>query len=190
MSRNLRYQFRCDCGRPVRTDSTMVVSIGKCWICRQPVRDKLRPFVGRRLEYSATMERLGWHDRGYVNVCFAEVRSAAGELVADHLWMPWTGPLVQMELRPRERVRFTAVAATYHKRGGALDYRLRDMRDAVRISADHDGGKRSDAEAVSVDGVSKTGVGQSAILHAGTSAPGLQRTETQPAATREALPNL
>ncbi len=112
------------------------------------MREELKKREGVRSEFTAAFLRYGWR-RGYHNVrtaLFIDVRDKRGELVTDHQWFVVGTQIVELDLKPYDRVCFVARSGAYLKgrsefsSGGRtekqVDYRLKDYRNMRRVSGE------------------------------------------------------
>ena len=91
--------------------------------------------------FVATFERFNHRDMPYPSLLLRDVTTAAGEPVADHVWVRSTLSLASAPLKSGCRITFEARAVPYQRANGTQDYQLGFVRNVKVMTptewADH-----------------------------------------------------
>ena len=98
------------------------------------MREELIPYVGRRLAVVGTVDRFGcrplFADLYTPTVCIRDVRTTAGDLLADHVWLSVGARLAAIDPQIGDVLAFRASVRPYgkHKLVQRRDGRYRYLR--------------------------------------------------------------
>jgi hypothetical protein len=103
------------------------------------MRDAPAPLVGQRLTVVAVFKSaspwpLAWARRGRAALLVG-VASPQGELLADHLWVPWGRALAALGLKGGMRFELRGLVVRYRRADGSEDFSLADVRAARRLTS-------------------------------------------------------
>jgi hypothetical protein len=93
------------------------------------MREKLKEICGVRARFRGRFERFGERTSGgYVKrmALLSDITDSKGNEMCDHIWLNLTKAVKALELKPGDRIEFTARVRPYTK--GYYDNRQRDYR--------------------------------------------------------------
>jgi hypothetical protein len=101
------------------------------------LREKLAPLLGQRRRFIGWMERIGSNKQGRLMLCLRSVsEERTGELVADHIWVPFDAIMVRAEMpRYLDKLSFSAEVGEYKKSGGIPDFELTRISEVCNRTA-------------------------------------------------------